>query len=139
MNTSHIIQIDLEQIFALSDINWLFKFIYLHDYWLFGFAFALLPLLAIKKLKKYHFIFLTTWAVILASIMFVSMNIESQFLNENQIKLIKSVDNQSFQSFIQETTQRDGATFKMIHDVFSPLTGKKNKMESIEFYKKVKP
>ena len=139
MNTSHIIQIDLEQIFALSDINWLFKFIYLHDYWLFGFAFALLPLLAIKKLKKYHFIFLTAWAVILASIMFVSMNIESQFLNENQIKLIKSVDNQSFQSFIQETTQRDGATFKMIHDVFSPLTGQKNKMESIEFYKSIQP
>lgn len=77
--------------------------------------------------------------MILASIMLVSMNIESQFLNENQIKLIKSVDNQSFQSFIQETTQRDGATFKMIHDVFSPLTGKKNKMESIEFYKIVTP
>ena len=59
MDNSYIIQIDLEQIFALSDINWLFKFIYLHDYWLFGFAFALLPLIAIKKLKKYHFIFFT--------------------------------------------------------------------------------
>lgn len=139
MDNSYIIQIDLEQIFALSDINWLFKFIYLHDYWLFGFAFALLPLIAIKELKKYHFIFFTNWAVILTSIMFVRMNIESEFLNENQIKLIKSVDNQSFQSFIQETTQRDGATFEMINDVFSPLIGKKNKMESIEFYKKVKP
>ena len=52
MDTSHIIQVDLEQIFALSDINWLFKFIYLHNYWLFGFAFALLSLIAIKKLKN---------------------------------------------------------------------------------------
>lgn len=139
MDTSHIIQVDLEQIFALSDINWLFKFIYLHNYWLFGFAFALLPLIAIKKLKKYYFTFFTTWIVIILSIALVEKNIKSQFLNENQIKLIKSVGNQSFQSFIQEKAQRDGATFEMINDVFSPLTGEKNKMESIEFYKKVKP
>lgn len=139
MNTSHIIQIDIEQIFALSDISRLFQFIYLHDYWLFGFAFALLPLIAIKKLKKYHFTFFTTWFVILLSVILVEKNIKSQFLNENQIKLIKSVKNQSFQSFIQERTQRDGATFKMIDYVFSPLTGKKNEMESIEFYKNIQP
>lgn len=139
MNTSHIIQIDLDQIFALSDISRLFQFIYLHDYWLSGFAFALLPLIAIKKLKKYHFKFFITWIAILLSIILVEKNIKSQFLNENQIKLIKSVNNQSFQSFIQERTHRDGATFEMIDYVFSPLTGKKNEMESIEFYKNIQP
>ena len=72
----------------------------------------------------------------------VCLFISHSKLNEDQIKLIKSVDDNEFQSLVLQSIEQDGVTIDAIDNVlkikkFNPANQLKQK--DIEFYKSVNP
>ena len=119
MNT---IAITLEQILNLSNINWLFKFIYLHPLPSILIPELILivaiPLIsAITKRNNIEKIIALSFS---ASVLFilVMMSIiiymDSYALNEAQIQFIKSIDSSKFQLDMTENVQKYDTTLKAI-------------------------
>ena len=112
----------LEQILNLSDISWLFKFIYLHPLPSIlipeMILIVIIPLFsAITKRKNTEKIIAFSFS---ASVLFIiSMMIalacmDSIPLNESQIQFIKSIDSPEFQFVMTESIQKHEATLKAI-------------------------
>ena len=132
------IPITMEQILALSDLNEMLQFLYLH-----GLAVvltvAVLALIALPiclmESTIANIISLTICAIIATTIGILTY-IDLSFLNENQIKLIKSIDNPKFQSIMLDNVQRDGARLKTFRFLLDSLKDDE-KQENIELFNKV--
>jgi hypothetical protein len=132
--------ITMEQILALSDLNRFFQFIYLHQSDIYFFFFLSILFLWLKEVKNSIFIYFVSISFFIVLIM--CLFISHAKLNENQIKLIKSVDDAEFQSLVLQFIEQDGVTIGAIGSVlkikkFDPANQLKQK--DIEFYKSVKP
>ena len=132
--------ITMEQILALSDLNRFFQFIYLNQSGIYFFFFLAILFLWLKEVKNSLFIYFTSISFFV--VLIVCLFISHSRLNEDQIKLIKSVDDTEFQSLVLQSIEQDGVTIDAIDNVlkikkFNPDNQLKQK--DIEFYKNVKP
>ena len=132
--------ITMEQILALSDLNRFFRFIYLHQSDIYFFFFLAILFLWLKEVKNSLFIYFTSLSFFV--VLIVCLFISHSKLNEDQIRLIKSVDDTEFQSLVLQSIEQDGVTIDAIDNVlkikkFNPDNQLKQK--DIEFYKNVKP
>ena len=132
--------ITMEQILALSDLNKFFQFIYLHQSDIYFFFFLAILFLWLKEVKNSLFIYFTSLSFFI--VLIVCLFISHSKLNEDQIRLIKSVDDTEFQSLVLQSIEQDGVTIDAIDNVlkikkFNPDNQLKQK--DIEFYKNVKP
>lgn len=72
----------------------------------------------------------------------VCLFISHSKLNEDQIKLIKSVNDTEFQSFVLQSIEQDGVTIGAVGSVLKIKKfdqANQLKQKDIEFYKSVKP
>lgn len=139
--------ITMEQILALSDLNRFFQFIYLHQSDIYFFFFLAILFLWLKETKNSLSGVKNSLSIYFVSISFfvvliVCLFISHSRLNEDQIKLIKSVDDTEFQSLVLQSIEQDGVTIDAIDNVlkikkFNPANQLKQK--DIEFYKSVQP
>ena len=132
--------ITMEQILALSDLNKFFQFIYLNQSDIYFFFFLAILFLWLKEVKNSLFIYFTSVSFFV--VLIVCLFISHSKLNEDQIKLIKSVDDNEFQSLVLQSIEQDGVTIDAIDNVlkikkFNPANQLKQK--DIEFYKSVNP
>lgn len=132
--------ITMEQILALSDLNKFFQFIYLNQSDIYFFFFLAILFLWLKEVKNSLFIYFTSLSFFV--VLIVCLFISHSKLNEDQIRLIKSVDDTEFQSLVLQSIEQDGVTIDAIDNVlkikkFNPDNQLKQK--DIEFYKNVKP
>ena len=132
--------ITMEQILALSDLNKFFQFIYLNQSDIYFFFFLAILFLWLKEVKNSLFIYFTSISFFV--VLIVCLFISHSKLNEDQIKLIKSVDDNEFQSLVLQSIEQDGVTIGAIDNVlkikkFTPANQLKQK--DIEFYKSVQP
>lgn len=132
--------ITMKQILALSDLNKFFQFIYLNQSDIYFFFFLAILFLWLKEVKNSLFIYLTSISFFV--VLIVCLFISHSRLNEDQIKLIKSVDDTEFQSLVLQSIEQDGVTIDAIDNVlkikkFNPANQLKQK--DIEFYKSVNP
>lgn len=132
--------ITMEQILALSDFNKFFQFIYLNQSDIYFFFFLAILFLWLKEVKNSLFIYFTSLSFFI--VLIVCLFISHSKLNEDQIRLIKSVDDTEFQSLVLQSIEQDGVTIDAIDNVlkikkFNPDNQLKQK--DIEFYKNVKP
>ena len=132
------IPITMEQILALSDFNEMFQFLFIH-------RIAVLLTLAVLALivlpisfygSKITNIISLTFCVIMVTAVGIFTYIDLSFLNENQIKLIKSIDNPKFQSIMLDNVQRDGARLRAFRLSLNSLEDDE-KQENIELFNKV--
>lgn len=132
------IPITMEQILALSDFNKMFQFLYLHGLAV-SLTVAVLALItlpvALYESRIANIISLTV-CVIIATTIGTLAYIDLSFLNENQIKLIKSIDNPKFQSIMLDNVQRDGARLRTFRFLLDSLKDDE-KQENIELFNKV--
>lgn len=139
--------ITMEQILALSDLNRFFQFIYLHQSDIYFFFFLAILFLWLKETKNSLSGVKNSLSIYFVSIGFfvvliICLLMSHARLNENQIKLIKSVDDNEFQSLVLQSIEQDGVTIGAIDNVlkikkFNPANQLKQK--DIEFYKSIKP
>lgn len=132
--------ITMEQILALSDLNKFFQFIYLNQSDIYFFFFLIILFLWLKEVKNSLFIYFTSASFFV--VLIVCLFISHSKLNENQIRLIKSVDDTEFQSLVLQSIEQDGVTIDAIDNVlkikkFNPDNQLKQK--DIEFYKSIQP
>lgn len=132
--------ITMEQILALSDLNRFFQFIYLHQSDIYFFFFLAILFLWLKEVKNSLFIYFTSVSFFV--VLIVCLFISHSKLNEDQIKLIKSVNDTEFQSLVLQFIEQEGVTIGAIDNVlkikkFDPANQLKQK--DIEFYKSVRP
>lgn len=132
--------ITMKQILALSDLNKFFQFIYLNQSDIYFFFFLAILFLWLKEVKNSLFIYLTSISFFV--VLIVCLFISHSRLNEDQIKLIKSVNDTEFQSLVLQSIEQDGVTIDAIDNVlkikkFNPANQLKQK--DIEFYKSVQP
>ena len=132
------IPITIEQILTVSDLNEMFQFLFIH-------RIAVLLTLAVLALivlpisfygSKITNIISLTFCVIMVTTIGIFTYIDLSFLNENQIKLIKSIDNPKFQSIMLDNVQRDGARLRAFRFSLNSLEDNE-KQESIELFNKV--
>ena len=135
------IPITMEQILALSDFNEMFQFLYLHELAI-SLTVAVLALITLPTLpiafyesRIANIISLTVCAIIATTIGTLTY-IDLSFLNENQIKLIKSIDNPKFQSIMLDNVQRNGARLRTFRFSLDSLKDDE-KQENIELFNKV--
>lgn len=132
--------ITMEQILALSDLNKFFQFIYLNQSDIYFFFFLTILFLWLKEVKNSLFIYFTSASFFV--VLIVCLFISHSKLNEDQIRLIKSVDDTEFQSLVLQSIEQDGVTIDAIDNVlkikkFNPDNQLKQK--DIEFYKSIQP
>lgn len=60
-------------------------------------------------------------------------------LNENQIKLIKSVDDNEFQALVLKSIEQNGLTIGAFESALHEFTPNEKIKKDIEFYNSVKP
>ena len=132
------IPITIEQILTVSDLNEMFQFLFIH-------RIAVLLTLAVLALivlpisfygSKITNIISLTFCVIMVTAVGIFTYIDLSFLNENQIKLIKSIDNPKFQSIMLDNVQRDGARLRAFRLSLNSLEDDE-KQENIELFNKV--
>lgn len=130
--------ITMEQILTVSDLNEMFQFLFIH-------RIAVLLTLAVLALivlpisfygSKITNIISLTFCVIMVTAVGIFTYIDLSFLNENQIKLIKSIDNPKFQSIMLDNVQRDGARLRAFRLSLNSLEDDE-KQENIELFNKV--
>ena len=161
--------ITMEQILALSDLNKFFQFIYLNIYWVCGVILLIvifsefLDKLIIKTLEKLTFkpkiIMILFYLLVFPCVLSIATYVDRTTLNENQIKLIKSINNSQFQADVLNSVEEHGAyvfaikqPIKLLADSsYQQVTNVKphkitkrydpyqEKLDSIEFYKSVNP
>lgn len=134
------ISITMGQILALSDLNKFFQFIYLNQSDIYFFFFLTILFLWLKEVKNSLFIYFTSASFFV--VLIVCLFISHSKLNEDQIRLIKSVDDTEFQSLVLQSIEQDGVTIDAIDNVlkikkFNPDNQLKQK--DIEFYKSIQP
>ena len=132
--------ITMEQILALSDLNRFFQFLYLHQSDIYFFFFLAILFLWLKEVKNSISIYFTSISFFV--VLIVCLLMSHARLNEDQIKLIKSVDDNEFQSLVLQSIEQDGVTIGAIDNVlkikkFDPANQLKQK--DIEFYNSVQP
>lgn len=132
--------ITMEQILALSDLNRFFRFIYLHQSDIYFFFFLAIVFLWLKEVKNSIYIYFVSICFFVVLVICILMS--HARLNENQIKLIKSVNDTEFQSLVLQFIEQEGVTIGAIDNVlkikkFDPANQLKQK--DIEFYKSVRP
>lgn len=132
------IPITIEQILTVSDLNEMFQFLFIH-------RIAVLLTLAVLALivlpisfygSKITNIISLTFCVIMVTAVGIFTYIDLSFLNENQIKLIKSINNPKFQSIMLDNVQRDGARLRAFRLSLNSLEDDE-KQENIELFNKV--
>ena len=132
------IPITIKQILTVSDLNEMFQFLFIH-------RIAVLLTLAVLALivlpisfygSKITNIISLTFCVIMVTAVGIFTYIDLSFLNENQIKLIKSIDNPKFQSIMLDNVQRDGAILRAFRLSLNSLEDDE-KQENIELFNKV--
>lgn len=130
----------IEQVLVLSDLNEVFQFLFIH-------RIAVLLTLAVLILitipislyeSKIANIISLTVCVIIATTIGAFTHIDLSFLNENQIKLIKSIDNPKFQSIMLDNVQSGGARLRAFRLSLNSLNDNE-KQQSIELFNKVAP
>lgn len=130
----------IEQVLALSDLNEVFQFLFIHRIAVL-LTLAVLTLIALPialiESKIANIISLTV-CVIIATTIGIFTHIDLSFLNENQIKLIKSIDNSRFQSIMLDNVQIGGARLKAFRLSLNSLNDNE-KQQSIELFNKVVP
>lgn len=161
--------ITMEQILALSDLNKFFQFIYLNIYWVCGVILLMiifsefLDKLIIKTLKKLTFkpkIIMIPFCLLLAPcVLSIATYVDRTTLNENQIKLIKSINDPQFQADALNSVEEHGANILAIKQLIKLLADNsyqqvanvkphkitkrydpyQEKLDSIEFYKSIQP
>lgn len=132
--------ITMEQILALSDLNRFFQFIYLNQSDIYFFFFLAILFLWLKEVKNSLFIYFTSVSFFV--VLIVCLFISHSKLNEDQIKLIKSVNDTEFQSFVLQSIEQDGVTIGAVGSVLKIKKfdqANQLKQKDIEFYKSVKP
>lgn len=95
--------ITMEQILALSDLNKFFQFIYLNQSDIYFFFFLAILFLWLKEVKNSLFIYFTSLSFFV--VLIVCLFISHSKLNEDQIRLIKSVDDTEFQSLVLQSIE----------------------------------
>ena len=165
------IQITMEQILTLSDLNKFFQFIYLNIYWVCGLILLMvifsefLDKLIIKTLGKLTFkpkiIMIPFCLLLFPCVLSIATYVDRITLNENQIKLIKSINNPQFQADVLNSVEEHGAyifaikqpikllaladssyqqvTNVKLHKITKRYDPYQEKLDSIEFYKSVNP
>lgn len=161
--------ITMEQILALSDLNKFFQFVYLNIYWVCGLILLMvifsefLDKLIIKTLGKLTFkpkiIMIPFCLLLFPCVLSIATYVDRTTLNENQIKLIKSINNPQFQADALNSIEEHGAYIFAIkqpiklladssyqrvtnvkpHKITKRYDPYQEKLDSIEFYKSVKP
>ena len=161
--------ITMEQILTLSDLNKFFQFIYLNIYWVCGLILLMaifsefLDKLIIKTLGKLTFkpkiIMFPFYLLLFPCVLSIATYVDRTTLNENQIKLIKSINDPQFQADALNSVEEHGAyifaikqPIKLLADSsYQQVTNVKphkitkrydpyqEKLDSIEFYKSVNP
>lgn len=136
------ISITMGQILALSDLNKFFQFIYLNQYWFYGATLLAIFLSAIfeKRIVKPKRIVIP-FCLLSIGVFGAVAHANSTALNENQIKLIKSINDPQFQSDALNSVEEHGANIYAISGLLKPVVNNsyKEKLDSIEFYKRVQP
>lgn len=132
--------ITMEQILTLSDLNRFFRFIYLHKSDIYFFFFLAIVFLWLKEVKNSIYIYFVS--ICFFVVLVICLLMSHARLNENQIKLIKSVNDTEFQSLVLQFIEQEGVTIGAIDNVlkikkFDPANQLKQK--DIEFYKSVRP
>lgn len=135
------IPITMEQILALSNLHSFFQFVYLFRELIYVcIAISLILVLFWKKgkIKKFdlipYFVVITFFVTLI-----ICALISHAKLNENQIKLIKSVDDNEFQALVLKSIEQNGLTIGAFENALNKFTPDRKIKEDIEFYKSVKP
>lgn len=133
--------ITMEQILALSNLHSFFQFVYLFRELIYVcIAISLILVLFWKKgkIKKFdlipYFVVITFFVTLI-----ICALISHAKLNENQIKLIKSVDDNEFQALVLKSIEQNGLTIGAFENALNKFTPDRKIKEDIEFYKSVKP
>ena len=118
-----------EQILALIDINPMFKFLWTYELEIIIGFFVIWCIYAIIKFKKIEkegkLKIGIDYSAIIFSILFILIEIFP--LNENQIKIIKSIENPVFQSVVDENFQKYGKNLYAIKHIFKLCNKDENK------------
>ena len=135
------IPITMEQILALSNFHSFFQFVYLfHKPIYLCIAFSLMLVLFLKKdkIKKFdlipEFLVITFFVILIICALISHTN-----LNENQIKLIKSVDDNEFQALVLKSIKQNGLTIGAFESALNEFTPNEKMKKDIEFYNSVQP
>lgn len=135
------ISITMEQILALSNLHSFFQFVYLFRELIFVcIAVSLILVLFFKKgiIKTFdlipYFLVITFFVtLIICALMSYAR------LNENQIKLIKSIDDNEFQALVLKSIKQNGLTIGAFESALNEFTPNEKMKKDIEFYQSVKP
>lgn len=129
--------ITMEQILALSDLNRFFQFIYLNQSDIYFFFFLAILFLWLKEVKNSLFIYFTSVSFFV--VLIVCLFISHSKLNEDQIKLIKSVDDNEFQALVLKSIKQNGLTIGAFESALNEFTPNEKMKKDIEFYNSVQP
>lgn len=136
------IPITMEQILALSNLHSFFQFIYLYRKPIYlCIAVTLMLIFFFKekgKIKKSallpEFVAITFFVtLIICALMSYAR------LNENQIKLIKSVDDNEFQALVLKSIKQNGLTIGAFESALNEFVPNEKMKKDIEFYNSVQP
>lgn len=118
------IPITMEQILALSNLHSFFQFVYLFRELIYVcIAISLILVLFWKKgkIKKFdlipYFVVITFFVILIICALISHTN-----LNENQIKLIKSVDDNEFQALVLKSIKQNGLTIGAFESALNEFT-----------------
>ena len=135
------IPITMEQILALSNLHSFFQFVYLFRELIYVcIAISLILVLFWKKgkIKKFdpipYFVVITFFVILIICALISHTN-----LNENQIKLIKSVDDNEFQALVLKSIKQNGLTIGAFESALNEFTPNEKMKKDIEFYNSVQP
>lgn len=136
------IPITMEQILALSNFHSFFQFIYLNRKPIYLCIAVTLILIFIFKEKgkiKKSALFPEFVAIIFFVTLIICALMSYAQLNENQIKLIKSVDDNEFQALVLKSIKQNGLTIGAFESALNEFTPNEKMKKDIEFYNSVKP
>lgn len=135
------ISITIEQILALSNLHSFFQFIYLYRkpiYLCIAVSLMLVLFWKKDKIKKFdlipYFVVITFFVTLI-----ICAFISHARLNENQIKLIKSVDDNEFQALVLKSIKQNGLTIGAFESALNEFTPNEKMKKDIEFYNSVQP
>lgn len=140
------IPITMEQILSLSNFNKALNFLFIYFDIIFVclfFAFLLFLFFGLLSgnMTKGYICFLAFCFLLLPATSMTALKISNSKLNENQMKLIKSVDDPKFQIFVTHFIEKEWATIYALEKTLEEIeiNPDSENQKDVEFYKNIQP